>query len=229
MPVRPGRGLTNIEPHIEKSGLRPSTNPASLSVPDGHIARSVRKPRLSWQKSQGRHAGLEADQPRFSRAKWSNVGGSLKSSVHSPSRWTNSVWGQVTAMAAVSFLATASLMTESRTLTKLSAASLDTYERAVAGGAVSRFAWTCVFGRRTTAEQHHEPNTRLPRGTPRRPVTALVRAQSRAPALPGRSKPRCPGKAASTRSPLSRRWPCLSVAESERPQPPVTMRMSVMA
>ena len=30
---------------------------------------------MSWQKSQGRQAGLEADQPRFSRCKWSSVGG----------------------------------------------------------------------------------------------------------------------------------------------------------
>ena len=46
-----------------------------MTIPCTDRARLARKPRSSWRELQGRHAGPEAIQPRFSRCKWSNAGG----------------------------------------------------------------------------------------------------------------------------------------------------------
>ena len=46
-----------------------------ITISSAHTAPSARKSRSSWQNPQGRHPDPEADQPRFSRAKWSSVGG----------------------------------------------------------------------------------------------------------------------------------------------------------
>ena len=80
-------------------GMSPIKHPAGAG-PMGGLAlgctmrsvrtvRSARKPRLSWPLPQGRHAGPEANEPGFSRIRWSNIGDK------SNRPWTNPQTGLV--------------------------------------------------------------------------------------------------------------------------------------
>ena len=67
------------EPGHDRKMRDPDAKPGErTTTSSGRSALSARIPRWSWPTPQGRHAGPETKEPRFSRNRWSNIGGTSR-------------------------------------------------------------------------------------------------------------------------------------------------------